>query len=111
MALKERVFVDKTEIVAGIVMGNSATRISIKAEDIAEVSISAMPVKKLFKTQMKEMIAFKMKKSPMPTVIMQEKSDAKYWDGYKSQIEKFCEKNRIKFMDMTKMPAPEAPVQ
>lgn len=104
MAQKERVFVDETEIVAGI-MGQ---RVSIKAGDVAEVTVSAMEVKKLFGKEMKEMIAFKMKKEPMPTVISKEKGDEKYWEGYKSQIQKFCKKNRIKYTDMSAgAPAPD----
>ena len=49
MATKERIFIDKTEIVAGVTFGNQATRMSWKAEDLQEITIMQMEVKKLFK--------------------------------------------------------------
>ena len=96
---KERVFVDEREVVAGIKMGKSMNRISLKADDIAEVIIGSMEVKKLFKKAKMGTISFRMKKAPMPTVIVEDKGDAGYWEGYKSQIARFCKKNRIKFTD------------
>ena len=36
------------------------------------------------------------------------KADDKYWESYKSQLQKFCKKNRVNYIDMTNMPAPGA---
>ena len=107
--MKERIFVDKTEIVAGVTFGNSATRMSWKADELQEITIMKIEEKKLFKKQMVEMISIRKKSQPMGTPIKYEKSDEKYWEGYKKQLEEFCKKNRINFKDFTKGPMPVAP--
>jgi hypothetical protein len=107
MASKERIFIDKTEIVCGIVMGTSATRVNIRASDITEITFSAMEAKKLLKKEMKEMLTIKVKSQQYPYVITKEKMDEKYWEGYKSGLKTFCKNNRITFNDFTSMPAPQ----
>lgn len=109
--MKERIFVDKTEIVAGVTMGNSAVRMSWKADELQEITVVSMEVKKLFKKVKQEMIGIRKKKEPMPTMIPMQKSDGKYWEGYKAQLQKFCKDNRINYHDYTKepMPMPGAP--
>ena len=62
--------------------------------------------KKLFKKQMVEMISIRKKSQPMGTPIKYEKSDEKYWEGYKQQLQEFCKKNRVNFVDLTKGPMP-----
>ena len=110
-AMKERIFIDKTEIVAGVTMGNSAVRMNWKADELQEITVVSMEVKKLFKKQQQEMIGIRKKKDPMPVMIPKTKSDNKYWEGYKAQLQKFCKDNRVNFHDYTKepMPAPGAP--
>ena len=105
--MKERIFIDETEIIAGVTMGNSAVRMNWKADELQEIVIARMEVKKLFKKEMQESITIRKKSEPMGTPIIKVKSDEKYWDGYKSQLEKFCKKNRVNFIDMTKSPAPQ----
>lgn len=102
--MKERIFIDQTEIVAGVTFGNSAVRMSWKADELQEVTIGQMEVKKLFKKTMTEIITIRKKKEPMGTPIIKVKSDEKYWEGYKSQLEKFCKKNRINYFDYIKNP-------
>ena len=113
MASKERIFIDQTEIVAGVTMGNSAVRMSWKAEDLQEITVMPMEVKKLFKKEQTEMISIRKKSEPMGTPIIKTKADDKYWEGYKSQLEKFCKKNRVNYHDLIKNPpvpgAPAAP--
>ena len=46
--MKERIFIDETEIVAGVTLGNSATRMSWKADELQEITVMQMEVKKLF---------------------------------------------------------------
>ena len=106
MANKERIFIDQTEIVAGVTFGNQATRMSWKADELQEITIMQMEVKKLFKKEMQEMITIRKKSQPMGTPIIKTKADEKYWDGYKSQLEKFCKKNRVNFHDFIKTPMP-----
>jgi hypothetical protein len=101
MASKERIFIDKTEIVCGMVMGTSATRINIRASDIIEITISAFEAKKLLKTEKKEVITIKVKNQQDPYVITKEKMDEKYWNGYKAGMKTFCRNNRITFNDFT----------
>ncbi|NMA38499.1 MAG: hypothetical protein GX942_09390 [Papillibacter sp.] len=105
MASKERIFIDKTEIVCGLLMGTTATRVSIKASDIIEVSFSAMEVKKLLGKQKKEMLTIKVKSQQFPYVITKEKMDEKYWESYKTGMKTFCKNNRITFNDFSSMPA------
>jgi hypothetical protein len=105
MASKERIFIDKTEIVCGMVMGTSATRVNIRASDILDISIAAFEVKKLLKKEMKETITIKVKSQQYPYVITKEKMDEKYWDSYKAGMKAFCKNNRINFTDFT---APQA---
>ncbi len=108
--MKERIFIDETEIVAGVTFGNQATRMSWKADELQEITVGQMEVKKLFKKEMQEMITIRKKSEPMGTPIVKVKSDEKYWESYKSQLEKFCKKNRVNFIDMTKGgPFPGAP--
>ena len=108
--MKERIFIDETEIVAGVTFGNQATRMSWKADELQEITIAQMEVKKLFKKEMQEMITIRKKSEPAGTPIIKAKSDEKYWDGYKAQLEKFCKKNRVNFVDLTKGgPVPGAP--
>ena len=104
--MKERIFVDKTEIVAGVTFGNTATRMSWKADELQEITIMKIEEKKLFKKQMVEMISIRKKSQPMGTPIKYEKSDEKYWEGYKQQLQEFCKKNRVNFVDLTKGPMP-----
>ncbi|MBO4676693.1 MAG: hypothetical protein J5633_04000 [Oscillospiraceae bacterium] len=106
MSNKERIFIDQTEIVAGVTFGNQATRMSWKAEDLQEITIMQMEVKKLFKKEMQEMITIRKKSQPMGTPIIKTKADEKYWEGYKDQLEKFCKKNRVNFHDFIKNPMP-----
>ena len=106
---KERIYVDKTEIVAGVTMGDSAVRMSWTADQIQDITFMKMETKKLFKKVTTEMISIKKKGQPMGTPIMKTKADNAYWDGYKKQIEAFCEKNRVKLIDLTKGGAPVPP--
>ena len=106
MSTKERIFIDETEIVAGVTFGNSVTRMSWKADELQEITIMQMEVKKLFKKEMQEMISIRKKAQPMGTPIIKTKADEKYWEGYKSQLEKFCKKNRVNFHDFIKNPMP-----
>ena len=106
--MKERIVIDETEIVAGVTLGNSATRMSWKADELQEITVMQMEVKKLFKKEMQEMITIRKKSEPMGTPIIKTKADDKYWESYKTQLEKFCKKNRVNYMDMTKMAAPGA---
>lgn len=104
---KERIFIDKTEIVAGVTMGNSATRMTWTADQLQEITVMKMEVKKLFKKQMQEMISIRKKSEPMGTPIIKTKADEPYWEGYKKQLEEFCKKNRVNFIDMSNgMPTP-----
>ena len=107
--MKERIFIDETEIVAGVTMGTQATRMSWKADELQEITVMKMEVKKLFKKEMQEMITIRKKSEPMGTPIIKVKADDKYWEGYKAQLQKFCKKNRVNYIDMTNMPAPGAP--
>jgi len=107
--MKERIFIDKTEIVAGVTLGNSAMRMSWKAGDLQEIMVMPMEVKKLFKKQKTEMISIRKKSEPMGTPIIKVKSDEKYWEGYKKQLEKFCKENRVNYIDMIKNPMPPMP--
>lgn len=102
--MKERIFIDETEIVAGVTMGNSATRMSWKADELQEIVITQMEVKKLFKKTMQEMITIRKKSEPMGTPIIKAAGDEKYWEGYKTQLEKFCKKNRVNYFDYIKNP-------
>lgn len=106
--MKERIFIDETEIVAGVTMGTQATRMSWKADELQEITVMKMEVKKLFKKEMQEMITIRKKSEPMGTPIIKVKADDKYWESYKSQLQKFCKKNRVNYIDMTNMPAPGA---
>ena len=101
--MKERIFIDETEIVAGVTMGTQATRMSWKADELQEITVMKMEVKKLFKKEMQEMITIRKKSEPMGTPIIKVKSDEKYWEGYKSQLQKFCKKNRVNYVDLTNM--------
>ena len=106
--MKERIFIDETEIVAGVTMGTQATRMSWKADELQEITVMKMEVKKLFKKEMQEMITIRKKSEPMGTPIIKVKADDKYWEGYTAQLQKFCKKNRVNYIDMTNMPAPGA---
>ena len=37
--MKERIFIDQTEIVAGVTLGTQATRMSWKADELQEITI------------------------------------------------------------------------
>ena len=54
--MKERIFIDETEIVAGVTMGTQATRMSWKADELQEITVMQMEVKKLFKKEMQELL-------------------------------------------------------
>jgi hypothetical protein len=105
MASKERIFIDKTEIVCGMLMGTMATRVNIKASDMLEVTFSAMEVKKLLGKEIKEMLTIKVKNQQFPYVITKEKMDEKYWESYKTGMKTFCKNNRINFNDFSATPA------
>ena len=106
---KERIFVDKTEIVAGVTMGNSATRMTWTADQLQEITFMKMETKKLFKKVTTEMISIKKKGQPMGTPIIKTKADDKYWDSYKKQIAEFCKRNHVNLIDMSNGPAPVPP--
>ena len=106
---KERIFVDKTEIVAGVTMGKSATRMSWTADQLQDITFMKMETKKLFKKVTTEMISIKKKGQPMGTPIIKTKSDDAFWEGYKQQIEEYCKRNRVTLIDLTKGGAPVPP--
>ena len=106
---KERIFIDKTEIVAGVTLGNSAMRMTWTADQLQDITIMTMEQKKLFKKVKTEMISIRKKSEPMGVPIIKTKADDKYWDSYKQQIEAFCKRNRVNFIDLTKGGAPVPP--
>ena len=56
---KERIFVDKTEIVAGVTMGDSAVRMSWTADQIQDITFMKMETKKLFKKVLIQFLCLK----------------------------------------------------
>ena len=106
---KERIFIDKTEIVAGVTMGNSATRMTWTADQLQDITFMKMETKKLFKKVTTEMISIRKKSEPMGTPIIKTKADDNYWESYKQQIAEFCKRNRVNLIDMTKGGAPVPP--
>ncbi len=98
---KEKLLFDKTELVCGILMGNSATVVNVKSSDIIYIKFSPMEEKSLFRRVPSEMIEIKCKNQPFPIVYTKMK-EKPYWEKYKSGLEKFARDNRITLEDNTK---------
>ena len=98
---KEKLLFDKTELVCGIVMGSAATVVNVKYSDIIYIKFTPFEEKSLFRKVPSEMIEIKTKNQPFPIVYTMQK-EKKYWERYKSGLEKFAKDNRITLEDLTR---------
>lgn len=101
---KEKLLFDKTELVCGILMGNSATVVNVKYSDIIHIKFMPIEEKGFLKMIPSEMIEIKCKNRAFPIVYTM-KNEKKYWDKYKAGLVKFAHDNRITLEDLTKQQA------
>lgn len=96
---KEKLLFDKTELVCGILMGNSATVVNVKYSDIICIKFLPIEEKGFLKKVPSEMIEIKCKTN---SIYYTMKNEKKYWDKYKAGLVKFAKDNRITLEDHTK---------
>ncbi|MCL2833198.1 MAG: hypothetical protein FWD78_08515 [Treponema sp.] len=91
----EKLFIDKTELVAGFIRGKKFVTANLTCENIISVSIE--PCKTgLFKNKPDERIVIASGKLNEP-IIYYRHTEKKFFDSYAKDIEKFCKDNNISF--------------
>lgn len=92
---KEHIIFDKTEIIVAVLNNGPAHLENIKYSDIINITFKAAEKKPLFGARPEE-IVIKTKKN---SITVEQKKEKKFWDGYKTQLRKFCTDNRITLYD------------
>ncbi len=88
---KEHIIFDKTEIIVAVLNAGPPHLENIKYSDIINITFKHADKKSLLGGQSEE-IVIKTKKN---SITLEQKKEKKFWDGYKSGLEKFCTDNRL----------------
>lgn len=97
---KDHLIMDKTEIIADQLLGNQWRKISARADRIKAINFDIIETRKfIFLKGTDEVISIEA--SPMPIKFFRSKEKG-FFDGYKTQLEKFAKDNRITIHDNTK---------
>ena len=96
---KEKLLFDKTELVCGILMGNSATVVNVKYSDILSIKFIPTEEKGFLRKVPSEMFEIKCKNN---SIYYNKKDEKPFWDKYKAGLVKFAKDNRITLEDLTK---------
>lgn len=97
---KDRLIVDKTEIIATVLMGNQWRNVPITADKIRRIQYDKFNERKIFKEVPSEMI--KIETSAGPPVTFTKLKEKEYFDQYKERLAKFAKDNKLTFVDNTK---------
>ncbi|MGI6040504.1 MAG: hypothetical protein GX257_07105 [Clostridiales bacterium] len=99
---RDHLLCDKTEIVVTVLMGNQWRNVNITADKIKRIQFDKCKERVfLFKTVDSEKITIEYSPSEIPIVIYKQK-EKKFFDDYKTRLEKFAKNNILTFIDNTK---------
>jgi hypothetical protein len=99
---KNHLICDKTEIIVTVLMGNQWKNVNITADKIKRIQFDKCRERAgLFRTVDSEKISIEFSPAPAPIVLFRQK-EKKFFDGYKTQLEKFAKDNHLTFVDNTR---------
>jgi hypothetical protein len=98
---RRRVFVDKTEIVAGYVSGKKFVTQNITYDKITSIKVKTMKRPGLFGFGTCAAIEILLRGEVAP-IIYYETQEKEFFEPYKRELEQFAKENRIIFADETK---------
>ncbi len=99
---KNHLICDKTEIIATVLMGNQYRNVNLTADKIRRIQFDKYEAKAfLRKPTESEKITIESSGAPVP-IIFEKSKEKEFFDGYKTQLEKFAKDNHLTFVDNTK---------
>jgi hypothetical protein len=94
---KKHLIIDKTELIATLLMGNQWRNVAVTADKIRRIQYDKCVEKSLFKKVESEKITIEASASP-PIVFFKSK-EKEFFEEYKQDLEKFAKNNRLTFVD------------
>lgn len=92
---------DKTEIIVTVLMGNQWKNVNITADRVKRIQFDKCKERVFpFRSVDSEKISIEYSPSEIPIVLFQQK-EKKFFEGYKTQLEKFAKDNHLTFVDNT----------
>lgn len=96
---KDHLIMDKTEIIATLLLGNRWANVSARADRITRIQFDHITTRKLIFFKVKDE-QITITTNPMP-IVFRRSQEKGYFDEYKQRLAKFAKDNNITFADNT----------
>lgn len=97
---KDHLIMDKTEIIATLLLGNQWRNVSARADRITRIQFDHITTRKFIFFKVKDE-QITITTNPMP-IVFRRSQEKQFFDEYKERLTKFAKDNNITFADNTK---------